>query len=161
MSNEDNKETKIIAIEGRNSGAKFSTILIWLLAIGIGIVIGSVFAPDIPFIGNKVINKLENENKELRITIENRNKNVILLEQKYDTLDSKYSKLQLVVSNRDSLIREITHEIDSINTMVMTQDSIINKIYDERYKDINNVGDMDVNERISFFTEYFRARLRP
>tara|TARA_R110000765_G_C18582228_1_gene566527 strand:- start:23 stop:505 length:483 start_codon:yes stop_codon:yes gene_type:complete len=160
MAEGENRNTPII-IETKSSSTSLSTVLLWLVAVAIGVVIGCVFAPNIPFVGNKVINKLENDNKELRITIENRNKNIIILEQKNDTLNGMYETLQVVVSDRDSVIREITYEIDSINTMVITQDSIINKIYDERYKDINNVADMDVNERISFFTDYFRARLRP
>jgi hypothetical protein len=160
MAEGENRNNPII-IETKTSSTSLSTVLLWLVAVAIGVVIGCVFAPNIPFVGNKVINQLENDNKELRVTIENRNKNIIILEQKNDTLKGMYENLQIVVSDRDSVIREITHEIDSVNTMVITQDSIINKIYDERYKDINNVVDMDVNERISFFTDYFKARLRP
>jgi hypothetical protein len=161
MSNGENTNNNPIIIETKSSSTSLGTILLWLLAIAIGVVIGSVFSPKIPFIGNKAINKLENENKELRVVIENRNENIILLEQKHDTLKFKYENLQVVVINRDSLIKEITYEIDSINNMVMSQDSIINNIYDERYKDINNVSDMDVNERIRFFTDFFRKRIRP
>jgi hypothetical protein len=161
MSENKNTETKIIAIEGRSSGAKFSTVFIWLLAILIGIVIGSVFAPNIPFIGNKEIKKLENENKELQIQIDNRNQNIILLERQHDTLVFKYENLKDSVVYKDSIITRITHEIDSINSMVAQQDSIIKNIYDERYKDINNVSNMDINERIRFFTDYFRSRIRP
>ena len=124
MAEGENRNNPII-IETKSSSTSLSTVLLWLVAVAVGVVIGCVFAPNIPFVGNKVINKLENDNKELRITIENRNKNVIILEQKYDTLNSKYQNLQIVVSDRDSVIREITYEIDSINNMIIMRQAVI------------------------------------
>jgi hypothetical protein len=159
MSNDDNTETKIITIESLNSRTKLSTILIWLLAIGIGVVIGSVFSPNIPYIGNKEIQKLEQKNKELNIQITNRNNNILLLEKQHDSLVINYESIKDNIIWKDSIINIITYKIDSVNNMVILQDSIINNIYDERYKDINNVNSMDIDERVKFFSNFFKSKI--
>ncbi len=149
-----------MSIEGESTSAKFSTVFMWIFAIVIGIVIGSVFAPNIPFIGNKAIKELEKQNNELRISIETHNQNIIKIEQKSKKLENEHITLVTSLAERDSSIINLKNEVDSVSNIIYNQDSVIIKIYEEQYKDINSVADMDMRERIEFFTKYFNTRTK-
>lgn len=149
-----------MGIEGETTNAKFTTVFMWLFAIVVGVIIGSVFTPNIPFIGNKIINNLEKENISLKDSIQKNNSNLLLIKEKSKKLEADNDTLVSTLSNRDSTIKILHSEIDSTNNVITSQDSIIIKIYDEQYKDINNVPNMDISKRIEFFTDYFKARTK-
>lgn len=84
--------------------------------------------------------------------------NYDLLEHKKDSIIHNYIALKDSIILKDSLIINITNTLDSINNIIIKQDTVIKKIYIDKYEDLNNVSNMDTDERILFFTNYFNQR---
>lgn len=141
-----------LEIVNKKQGLK---IIYFIVLFIIGIIIGSIFSSKIPYIGDVNIKELERKNKELKENIINRNDSINYIKGEYKKIKSENNVLKNTVTKLDSSLTKIEADIDSMDHIVIKQDSIMIKLYEDKYKDINNIPNMDIDERVEFFTDYF------
>ena len=128
-------------------------IIIFLI---IGLCIGFLI-PNTPYFKNKKLKELEYLNDSLYKEIDARNKNILLLDSRFNKLKNEKLVLEEEVAKRNNYINSLEHKIDSINTLILTSDTILVKIKHDGYEEINNVSNWNTNQRINFFTDYFKT----
>ncbi len=145
-------------IEGNNTKAKFSTVFVWLIALAVGTIIGATFSHKFPYLNGKGIHILDGSNNFLLSQIESRNKSLDSLKFQTDTLLLKQKILDSLICDKDSLIKTLQLQSDSITDLIKIQDSIIIITNNGKIKDLDNIRNMDINDRVMFFSEYFASK---
>lgn len=107
---------------------------------------------------NKDIKNLEIKNKELEKNIDNRNIEYKKLENNLIILKNNNQELIFNIELRDKNIVILQKKIDSINILINSENTIITKIKNEGYEEINNVDNWNTDERMQFFTEFFKTK---
>lgn len=130
----------------------FKLIIFAIVAFCLGFLI-----PHTPYFKNKTIKQLEAENKKLHDNIEARNKNIALLDEELKKSKAAKSLLENEAINRNIYITSLEHKIDSVNTLIYSSDTTIIKIKKSGYEEINNVNNWNVNQRVEFFSDFFKG----
>ena len=127
-------------------------ILVAIVALAIGLLI-----PHKSLFSNKDLKKLKHENDSLYKAIDNRNKSIVKYDSSFNLLKTKEIFYQSEIDKRDDYISTLEHQIDSINGLIENTDTSIIKIKKQGYEDINGVNNWNVDQRIIFFTTYFKT----
>ncbi len=129
----------------------FKPIVFLIIGICIGFLI-----PTIPFLKGNKITELEKENAKLHTDIDKRDLHIQQLDSAFNGLIRKENSLLDIIDKRDLQITALEKSIDSVSVLLSQSDSNITKIKHE-YEEINNVSNWNTNQRIDFFSDYFKA----
>ncbi len=130
----------------------FKIIIFAIIAFCLGFLI-----PNTPIFKNRKIKELEKENQNLHKEIDGRNKHINELDSTFSKLKKENVFLVTEINIRDGHINILEQKIDSINGLIETSDSTIIKIKNNGYEEINNVNNWDINQRLNFFSDYFKG----
>jgi uncharacterized membrane-anchored protein YhcB (DUF1043 family) len=121
----------------------------------IGICIGFLI-PNIGFFKNGKIKQLEKENEKLHAEIDKKLLHIQQLDSAFNGLIRKENSLLDEIDKRDLQITALEKSIDSVSVLISQSDSNVTKIKQE-YEEINNVNSWNINQRIDFFSDYFKT----
>ncbi len=129
----------------------FTIIIVAIVCCLLGYLI-----PKTPYFTNKELNKLKSDNDSLHKEMNKRNKENEGYIALFKKEQEKNITLENIANNRDIHIKSLEHKIDSISVLINISDTTLIKIKNQGYEEINNVNNWNANQRILFFTDYFK-----
>ena len=122
----------------------------------LGLCIG-LLLPKPPMLKGNDLKTLQLENDSLNQAIANRNKSIVKYDSILGNLTVKDTFYVSEINKRDTYISILEHQLDSINALIINEDTVIIKIKKQGYEDINSVNNWDDSQRIIFLSKYFKT----